>query len=780
MNWDEVRTRLGQEFQKRADLVRYRAGRAPAVPAIHSKPTRQPEFFFPSGQAQERAGLLRESMPALALELLHQADDIRQHRFSLLGYEGLDYGTEIDWHLDRVHGKRAPLDPWFQIPFLEFAIVGDHKVTWELNRHQHLTTLAKAWLLSHDEKYVREIEAQWQSWIKANPYPLGINWGSSLEAAFRSLSWIWTDQLLSGASSHAGFRRELVPALALHGRYIENFLSTYFSPNTHLIGEAFALFFLGTLYPQIDAASRWQRTGWSILLREAQRQVRPDGVYFEQSLHYHVYALDFFLHARLLAERNHLTIPAEYDEVLRKMLAVVQALSQAGPPEGFGDDDGGRLFDPRRNRTEHLTDPLAIGALLYGREHLPAASLTEESVWLFGESSLQLAEAAAPATPASAAFPDGGLYILSDAAPDARQIAVDAGPHGVGRSGHGHADALSLRMAVNGRRWLVDSGSGVYIAADPADRNAFRQTGAHNTMRVDGADQADAADPFSWATIPETRLDSWASGRTFTFFSGKHNGYGRLSDPVAHGRSVVLIHGGPALVRDVATGRFERDLEILWHFAAGLEVRQDGNERVTAKEPGEERGRAAMHLILPENHAWQVEVTRSLLSPAYGKLEKAPLVRVHGRMRLPAETAAVIATGAGELDGVSLIATGQTSVQGYEYRIGAAVHGFYFALDKRPWSFGPWFSDAEFLYCRLDAERLVHLVLVGGTYVAWQGRELLRASGPSRFFEWRGRDELLHAEPVPFSLTALFYELTGRTRRPAETSNPSSTYAERP
>ena len=78
--------------------------------------------------------------------------------------------------------------------------MGDHKVTWELNRHQHLVTLAKARLLSGDEKYTRELMAQWRSWIKANPYPLGINWGSTLEVAFRSLSWIWVDQLLAGTS----------------------------------------------------------------------------------------------------------------------------------------------------------------------------------------------------------------------------------------------------------------------------------------------------------------------------------------------------------------------------------------------------------------------------------------------------------------------------------------------------------------------------------------------------------------------------------------------------
>ena len=105
--------------------------------------------------------------------------------------------------------------------------------------------------------------------------------------------------------------RDIVRGLALNGRYIERYLSTYFSPNTHLIGEAVGLFFIGTLCPEIPAAARWQRKGLDIVLAEAERQVRPDGVYFEQSLYYHVYALDFFLHTRALAACNGIAVPAE-------------------------------------------------------------------------------------------------------------------------------------------------------------------------------------------------------------------------------------------------------------------------------------------------------------------------------------------------------------------------------------------------------------------------------------------------------------------------------------
>src|SRR6202011_1725513 len=157
--------------------------------------------------------------------------------------------------------------------------------------------------------------------------------------------------------------------------------------------------------------------GWEIVLREAERQGRPDGVYFEQSLHYHVYALDFFLYARLLAARNGMGIPREYDAVLGRMLDVVAALAQAGPAEGFGDDDGGRLWNPRRDRTEQMTDPLALGTVMYSRD-FSAARLTEEAIWLFGNQAVEkLARVRTCPVAHSLAFPDGGLYVLADSQP---------------------------------------------------------------------------------------------------------------------------------------------------------------------------------------------------------------------------------------------------------------------------------------------------------------------------------------------------------------------------
>jgi len=799
MDWEEVRVRLGQSFAKRRDLLLHQLGvRAGSIPFNGDEAAGSGHFFFSAGEtsgseaaggkASARAELLRRYLPNETADILREADEICRHRFRLLGYDNLRFNLDpvnvqanrengIDWHLDSVHGKRAPIAPWFKIPFLDFAVVGDHKVIWELNRHQHLVTLAKAWLLTGDDKYTRELLTQWHSWIEANPYPLGINWGSTLEVAFRSLSWIWVDQLLADTDAGAKFRSEMWPALAFHGRYIERYLSTHFSPNTHLLGEALALFFLGTLYPQMPRADRWKESGWRIVRKEAGRQVRPDGVYFEQSLYYHVYALDFFLYARLLAARNSMEIPPAYDAVLGRMLDVVEALAQAGPAEGFGDDDGGRLWNPRRNRTEHMTDPLGLGALTYTKQ-LAGARLTEEAIWLFGQRAVdQLAHAAIGTTARSKAFPDGGLYVVADSEPCLQAMVVDAGPHGEGRSGHGHADALSLRLTMGGQRWLVDAGSGVYISKDSSDRNVFRGTGAHNTMRVDGADQAVAEEPFSWTHIPTTQAENWLAGKSFTYFVGSHNGYSRLPDPVVHQRHVLQIGDGAWLVRDVALGQAEHELEIRWHFAPDLMATKTSLGRVdisrVSVQPGDvasdDSSGTRLTLIAPEETAWATEVSRTLLSPAYGAFQPAPLVRNHARVRLPAETATALLTQAGDQNSEAskraneprLTRMAHAALQVYELDYDGESHGFFFALGDRAWSFGPWSSDARVLYCRIDKEKLAHLVVIGGTQVAWQEQPLLKAAGTMKFFEWRQEDGVLNSDAENVSVTPVFERLTG-------------------
>src|ERR1700676_299708 len=558
MDRHELFDRLRQYITARADVLRHGRRRHTLVDSAIGNAGAAGHFFFTPSEVPSHCALLEQAFPSQADHIVFQAEKICRHRFDLLGYENLDYGGEIDWHCDVVHGKRAPRKPWFHVKYLDFEEVGDSKITWELNRHQHFVTLAKAYWLTRDDKFVREIFAEWTHWHKQNLYPIGINWASSLEVGFRSLSWIWTFFLLQECPLFtAELRQQWQSALNLSGRHIETYLSTYFSPNTHLLGEALALFFLGTLFPSLRSAPRWQRRGWETIEREAARQVRPDGFYFEQSTYYHVYAVDMFLHDRILVGLNGIPISPAFDKILLGMLNALFLLGRAGLQPKIGDDDGGRLFDPQRNRAEHLLDPLATGAVLYQRGDFKfaAGGPREETLWLLGVKGLAEFDLLPTAEPSavSTALPDSGIYLMADET-SGEQLLIDAGPLGSGSGGHAHAGALSICLVSKGEAQLIDPGTFQYVG-DSGERDRLRGTSAHNTMQIDLRDQADPAGPFAWKSSPRVQVEHWVTGHQFDLFQGSHDGYSRLSPPVIHRRWGFPRKERFWLVRDLAGGQ---------------------------------------------------------------------------------------------------------------------------------------------------------------------------------------------------------------------------------
>jgi Heparinase II/III-like protein/Heparinase II/III N-terminus len=731
MDREEIADRVRQRVTAHVDLVRYKAGADFAPGLADSASSSQPRFFFTPEAVPGLCSRLRELFPETVEQIIERAERICEHRFDLLGYRDVDYGSEIDWHCDPVHGKRAPRKPWFQVKYLDFAEVGDSKVTWELNRHQHLVTLAKAFRFTGKEKFATELFCQWQHWQAQNPYPIGINWASCLEVAFRSLSWFWLYWLLADSPVlPQEFRSSWLRSQAISGRHIDCYLSTYFSPNTHLLGEAVALVFLGTLCPEIPSARRWQQHGWTILVQEAGRQVRGDGLHFEQSLYYHVYALDLFLHAVVLASVNQITVPIELQRTLERMLEALSTLARSGRVPQLGDDDGGRLFDPARNQAAHLLDPLATGAVVFGRGDFKtlAGGPREETLWLLGEAGIQEFDRILAVPPAtnSVAFRASGLYVMTGEDPGC-QLVMDAGPQGAHSAGHGHADALSMTAQSASCDLLIDSGTFEYVGAD-AERDRFRGTRAHNTLVVAGKDQADPKGPFSWGRLPRVQAEGWIVGKTFDLFVGSHDGYSRLPNGVVHRRFVFSPRSGFWLVRDQALGFGEYQLDLFWHLGPALAA-SDEAEKVFLG------GGHGLRFVTVEGNRWTQEVEQRFHSPVYGKKESHTLLHFATRTQLPAEFVTVLvpvadaAPSEHKLTRIGAAPSKLSAVAGYRYKMAGEEHRMFFGQGQ-PWALDQWTSDAEFLYFRRRAEASAEtLIFCKATYVEWAGRTIVTAKG---------------------------------------------------
>jgi hypothetical protein len=720
------RTRQALSQRRDAALARlgYNFGNSSELGSAH-----RASFFFRPEQTDNLVQLIRQRIPGQAQAIVARAEKILAHRFDLLGYEDLDYGPSIDWQLDLVHGKKAPRKPFYCIKYLDFAEVGDSKVIWELNRHQHFVTLAKAYRLNGDQRFVDEIMAQWRSWHEQNPYPVGINWASSLEVGFRSLSWIWTFALLQGTKLLTPeFRTEYLQAQSVNGRHLNRYLSTYFSPNTHLLGEGVALFFLGVLCSSLKNAEGWRSRGWKIVLEESERQVHSDGLHFEHSIYYHVYALDFFVHATLFALRNGVSVPARLERTLERMMTALFALSVAGPPPRFGDDDGGRLFDPVRNRDEHLLDPLATGAILFQRGDFKALcrDLREETIWLVGEDGVTEWDRlqTKPTNARSTALAESGIYTLGSS-PDS-QLVVKAAPSKATIHGHAHADALSICLQSSGRSLLIDPGTCEYVG-EHQRRNVYRGTSMHNTLTVDGDDQFEPAGPFSWKGEIEVRAEQWISGQTFDLFVGSHNGYARLPDAAQHQRWVFALKSGLYLVRDCVEGTGEHHLELSWRLRPDLQMVQEHLFRVKNSSQG--------LAVLPVNdHGWAEEVHKGAWSPVYGVQRTTTVLKFAKTCRLPAEFALLLVPlpEANGTPGTFLRPqheAASANLRAYQYQTFDCDHRFFFSSARKRWSFGVIASDAE-LVCvsRWKNAQGADIVLCNGSYVELNGKRVLEAA----------------------------------------------------
>lgn len=463
-----------------------------------------------------------------------------------------DFRPPVSWRRDPDSGVESPLSYFRRIPYLDAARAGDHKKIWDLNRHQELAVWA--W-----QGQAQRVGALLEDWIAANPVHQGMNWTSALEVAFRAISWLYVWHA-PGSQTPLAF----LDVLYAHGAHLDANLSVYFSPNTHLLGEAVALHALGLFFRN----ENWRRRGREVVLDCLRSQVLADGAYFEQSTYYHVYALDFFqLHHSLEA------MPADSLAIVRRMGGFLRALlGEAGFLSFLGDDDGGRLFHPFSEATR------------------------------FGTWTLMEAETDAPQN----AYPEAGLYFLAN---EKVQVLFDAGPFARGSAGHSHADLLSFTARTGQQEVLIDPGTYTYVA-DPAQRELFRSSAMHNTLCVNGIEQAKAAGPFRWRDTPQPRVLCAEATKVSAEYIN--------SGGITHRRTLRWNAQEVSLyIEDYVTGPPGRHhIEQFWHFGSDRELKR-------------------LELEACEGFALQERPDLSFRSRRFAQREAAPAFAFQGEATLP-------------------------------------------------------------------------------------------------------------------------------------------------
>jgi hypothetical protein len=661
-------------------------------------------------------------------ETIEAAERILDGTIDLLGFKSVNVGSDIDWHREPLSGKRSPIKHWKEFDDLDTAETGNKKILWELNRHQHFFTLGVAFILTNDERFAARFVAHLESWIEQNPPSMGVNWSSSLEVAFRSMSWIWAFHFFRDSESFTPeiFRRAL-KYLYLHGRHIERYLSTYYSPNTHLTGEALALYYLGTQFRFLNTSQEWRKIGENILLGEMARQILPDGVYFEQSTWYQRYTLDIFSHFTILRSLDRdASLDLRSEEFEEGLGSAFHHFAHMTMPDGrtplIGDDDGGRILPLTHAASDDFRGTMAVGAVLLANTGIKyiAARASEEVFWLMGPAGITSFDQLAHAEPkaGSKAFPDGGYFTMRDGWTDTdNMLIVDCGNVGSLSGGHGHADTLSINVAIHGKSVLVDPGTYTYHESREM-RDDFRSTAAHNTLVVDDLSSSQPGSTFNWKSRAEAKNGKWITEDRFDYFEGSHDGYRRLSDPVTHKRSILFLKNDYWIVRDTAetTGRHKYSLNF--HFAADI-IPRIGND---ASWIGNDEHRI---FTFGDRGEWRQQ--EGWVSKEHGSKTSAPYM-------------SFVSKGEGAQEFFSFIIPVDHGVEPPMVTETPAPHGRAFVIrysgyldlfvfnDQagRPIKTGVFDTDFQYSWARLSDDRIPDEALViGGKSLTMEGTELI-------------------------------------------------------
>ena len=455
-----------------------------------------------------------------------------------------------DWHRDIFSGKCFPMSFSKNINIRKDPDLSA-KAVWEVNRLQFLMQIALKYQSTKDGVHLNQFINIIKSWKDNNPYLIGINWYSNIEVNLRLINWFlcWealdTDNLIEKNDSFKMFvSNDWLPLIYQHCIYSYKNPSKYSSANNHLISEYAGLFIASSKWP-FKESEKWINYSKKGLETEMIKQHSKNGVNKEEAAEYIQFITDFFLLAYVVGENTNHSFSQQYKQQLQSIFDYIyNFLDCKGHFPKYGDEDDGKCFIIDFEKTfNNFKSLLTSGAILFKDPKLKSKSnwLDSKNLFLFGEKGKALFELIPdiPVKEKSKFYIDEGHFIFRKKENNNEiYLHFNAAPLGfLSIAAHGHADALSFILNVDGQPFFIDSGTYTYHT-EPLWRDYFMGTLAHNTIRINKLNQATIGGPTLWLKHYKTKVLKTESNEEYDLVRAQHNGYENLG--ITHTREIIF------------------------------------------------------------------------------------------------------------------------------------------------------------------------------------------------------------------------------------------------
>ncbi len=573
--------------------------------------------------------LYRAENPALIDAYMQQAEQFAKGEIAILSAGTAQWRNPDFWKRHPMTGALLPVG--FHPYNVELFSGGDINIATWVSSLPFLPALAQAYRYTGDRAYVKLLCETVESWFEVAHRVSSTGWDGDLTVAMRAISILYALSLLQGSALPRRSRQTMTRMVLLSGSVLEEFVE---KPSfNHWVISALGLFCCGLAARESKAGQRWMRKGASILEKQIERQFFADGVHGERSPGYMRLVLEVYLHFRVLGQYHGLAFTPDFDRrLLQGCEALYQLCDQEPMPASFGDNSDLTLLSDRT-----AAAPLALAAVLFRRPEfrVRAKNFPPVAFWLLGSQGYRGFRALRnePVAPRSFALRDAGYYATQSAS---GMLLLTGGAELTRTNGHSHADVLAFELYIEGDRVLADAGTYAYFPSREW-RDYFRSTRAHNTVVVDGQDQAVPLphDHFGWKAFPHVRVHRWLTSESQDLFDAEHDGYHGLKDPVVHRRRVLHVKPDYWVIVDDLLGNGEHLCELFFQFAPG-ELSLEGSEKAVAQRQwGNLEVRQLAEGCEADIVTGQEQPIRGWISSGYGRREPAPSLRFARRGALP-------------------------------------------------------------------------------------------------------------------------------------------------
>ncbi|MBO6791586.1 MAG: heparinase II/III-family protein [Dinoroseobacter sp.] len=544
---------------------------------------------------------------------------------------------ETLWVLDPVSDRSWPCADLycFDISYRHERDLGDIKYVWEINRLQFLQPLAARAFLAQDKAAIDAIERALESWFRANPPFRGLGWNSGIEVALRAISLLIVSGLVANQLSDKA-RARIAQILSASLFWLDRFPSRFSSANNHRIAEDAARYLICLALPSTRKTSLTLEEAAGDLEREVALQILSDGAPAEQSPTYGAFTAEFVLMCLLAGQEGPRPLSQAVLERLNRFASFVEALSdRTGHCPRIGDDDEGRVMTLSQPEPDYATNIAGLIRTVAKLETPFTGQNDLRDAW-----AVPSASTPTEPVPARDTFLEGGYSVLRRKIGEREvELVMDHGPLGyLSIAAHGHADALSIMLSVDGEPLFIDPGTYLYHSGG-AWRDWFRSTRAHNTLTLNGQDQSTISGTFNWSSKANAQRLELKEGDAMSVYSC-HDGYsGTLG--LEHHRHVSLIETGLEItdfLRPVSgkpNAKTPPDCELVFQLAEGLNATQKAATVVEIKKSSY----FTSNLILPPHGKIEISTGEEgfdggWVSPAFGRLVPATRIAWRGRLNV--------------------------------------------------------------------------------------------------------------------------------------------------